>query len=67
MHFFSGMIYFLSGYIMEGLPTDNAWVYSYAYNMTYMPFEALIGIAVIVILVFTPTFNRLTDMMRKKD
>ncbi len=67
MHLFSGIIYFSAGYVVEGLPAANAWLYSFVYQLTYVPFDALIAIAVLVLLLFTPSFNRLTNVMRKKD
>lgn len=60
MHFASGFLFFTD------LTPAQAWSANFIYQCTYIPLDMVIGIAVLAILVFTPTFVQLERLMKPK-
>lgn len=58
-HFGSGIIFFNAGYIVSGLPADNAFIYSFCYNAIYLVPDTLITIIAAFILEKTRVIPRL--------
>ena len=48
MHLLSGIIYFNSGSVVEGLPTQNAFIYSLIYNAIYILPDMIIALAFLI-------------------
>ena len=48
MHVLSGIIYFNSGYITEGIPADNALIYSICYNAAFVLPDMVIALIFII-------------------
>lgn len=63
MHFFAGIIYFDNGIIADGLPATNAYLYSFVYQMIYLPADAAISLVVLIILERTGMFARLLNLV----
>ena len=49
-HVLSGMIIFSFGIISEGFPVDNAFIYSFVYNITYLIPDMILSMIGIVLL-----------------
>ena len=64
-HFASGLIYFENGGIWASLPQDNAFIYSFLYQITYLGPDLIISGIVIYILCATKTFKRLVSFSEK--
>lgn len=64
-HFLSGIIYFENGGIWANLPQDNAFIYSFLYQITYLLPDFLINFAFLFPLVKTNKFNLLLNQMTK--
>ncbi len=64
MHFFSGLLYFNAGWIVDGLPATNGWIYSFVYQCTYVPADMAICLAVIVPIACTPALKRIMSVLR---
>lgn len=65
MHTGAGIIFFNAGFIYEGIPASNAFVYSLVYNLIYVGPDIAIAIAVMCILLFTGNFTRLKAFMQR--
>ncbi len=68
-HLCSGMIYFLENSIWVDFPewaVQNAFIYSFIYQCVYIPADALIATAALVILAKTGVLDQLVNLMRKK-
>ena len=59
MHFFSGIVYYNYGFVIEGIPSNNAIVYSLLYNLVYMGPDFLIAAIAAFILSKTKVIARL--------
>lgn len=66
MHFISGIIYFDMGVICEGFPTDNAVIFSLAYNAAYLIPDYLIAAIAGAILSATKILDKLETYAHKK-
>ncbi len=64
-HFLSGMIYFVNGGIWANLPQDNAFIYSFLYQIVYLVPDFIINLAILLPLCATSKFNTLTNFMKK--
>lgn len=64
-HFLSGLIYFDNGGIWANLPQDNAFIYSFLYQITYLAPDFAINLAVLIPLCATSKFTTLTNFMKK--
>ena len=64
-HFLSGLIYFDNGGIWANLPQDNALIYSFLYQITYLAPDFAINLAVLIPLCATSKFTTLTNFMKK--
>ena len=67
MHFFSGVIYFQNDAVWVEFPgwaTANAYIYSFIYQLLYIPGDAVINIVVFAILAKTGTLQALLHMIR---
>ena len=64
-HFMSGIIYFENGGIWANLPQDNAFIYSFLYQITYLLPDLLICLAVLFPLIKTNKFNVLLNYITK--
>ncbi len=64
-HFLSGMLYFENGGIWANLPKDNAFVYSFLYQITYILPDYLVCLAVVIPLQATKTTDKLFKMLEK--
>ncbi len=64
-HFMSGLIYFDNGGIWANLPKDNAFIYSFLYQITYLLPDLLVNLAVLIPLIATNQFKVLTNFMEK--
>lgn len=62
-HILAGIIFFNAGYISEGLPTQNAVLYSSVYNVIYVAPDILIALGVIIFMLFSGLFDRLSNMI----
>ena len=58
MHFLSGLSYYMMGYIAEGFPADNMYVYSLVYNAFYVLPDMAIALVFIIPFSLTKTFKR---------
>ena len=58
MHFASGFLFFTD------LTPAQAWTANFVYQCTYIPLDALIGVVVLAIIAFTPTFGALKKVLR---
>jgi len=59
MHFLSGLIYFGAGYVYEGFPAGNAFIYSLCYNAVYVLPDMLIALMFIIPFSKTKSFDNL--------
>jgi len=67
MHFFAGLIIFAEGsWVTDSLPVSNAFIYSFVYQMTYVPLDTIIAIAVIFFLLKAKVYDRLEMMAFNK-
>ena len=64
-HFLSGLIYFDNGGIWANLPQDNAFIYSFLYQITYLAPDYLINLAILFPLIKTDKFNLLLKQITK--
>lgn len=64
MHVLSGIIFFKAGWIVEGLPASNAFIYSLCYNASYLVPDAIICVGVLVALCLTGSFDRLLNSIK---
>ncbi len=64
-HFFSGIIYFENGGIWANLPKDNAFIYSFLYQITYLLPDLLVCLVVLFPLVNTNKFKTLQNYLEK--
>lgn len=68
-HFLSGVIYFLENSIwvedFPGWALANPFVYSFIYQCLYLPLDAVISLAVLLVLTKTRTLERLQTFMKK--
>ena len=64
-HFLSGLIYFDNGGIWANLPQDNAFVYSFLYQIVYLVPDFVINLAILLPLCKTEKFNLLLKSMTK--
>ena len=67
MHLISGMIYFAEDAIWVDLPTPNAFVYSLIYQLVYIPGDAVICLAVLIILAKSNVLQTLLHIMRPNE
>ena len=58
MHFLSGLNYYAMGYITEGFPADNMFIYSFVYNLSYVVPDMIICLIFLIPFSFTKTFKR---------
>ena len=65
-HFFSGIIYFNYGYLIEGIPAGNAALYSLLYNLVYIGPDFAIAAVVTFILSKTKLISRLEKIAVSK-
>jgi len=65
MHTFAGIIFFNSGLIYEGLPANNAFIYSLVYNIIYVGPDIAISVIAMCALLFTGSFTRLKVFMER--
>ena len=65
-HLVSGFIYFAEDAIWADIPTPNMFVYSLIYQLVYIPADCAISVGVLIALVKTNTFDKLLNMMTKK-
>ena len=68
-HLFSGMIFFLQDAVWVFLPEwamGNAFAYSFIYQCVYVPADALIATAVLIVLAKTGVLDKLVKLMRPK-
>lgn len=64
-HFMSGLIYFENGGIWANLPQDNAFIYSFLYQITYLGPDLIIASIATYLLCATNTFKRLIAFSEK--
>ncbi|MBO5926000.1 MAG: energy-coupled thiamine transporter ThiT, partial [Clostridia bacterium] len=64
-HFMSGLIYFENGGIWANLPKDNAFIYSFLYQITYLLPDLLVNLVVLFPLIKTNKFSLLLNYMNK--
>ncbi len=64
-HFMSGLIYFDNGGIWANLPKDNAFIYSFLYQITYLLPDLLVNLAILIPLIKTNKFDLLLNYMKK--
>ncbi len=64
-HFMSGLIYFDNGGIWANLPQDNAFIYSFLYQITYLLPDLAVNLAVLIPLVATNKFKVLLNYLEK--
>lgn len=64
-HFMSGLIYFENGGIWANLPQDNAFIYSFLYQVVYLLPDLIVALAVIIPLTLKNQFKRLTSFLDK--
>ncbi len=64
-HFLSGMLYFENGGIWANLPQDNAFIYSFLYQITYILPDYLVCLAVVIPLQATKTTDKLFKLLEK--
>ena len=64
-HFMSGLIYFENGGIWANLPKDNAFIYSFLYQITYLLPDLIICEVVLFPLIKTNKFNMLLNYLQK--
>ena len=57
------LVYYDNGIIADGLPATNAYLYSFVYQMIYLPADAAISLAVLIILERTGMFTRLLNLV----
>lgn len=67
MHLISGILYFQADAVWAELPADNAFLYSFLYQLVYLPADALISLIVMLVFVKAGTMNRLLNMIRPKE
>ena len=58
MHFSSGLNYYTMGYITEGFPADNMFIYSLVYNAAYIVPDMIICLIFLIPFSFTKPFKR---------
>ena len=58
MHFLSGLNYYSMGYITEGFPADNMFIYSFVYNLAYVMPDMIICLIFLIPFSFTKPFKR---------
>ncbi len=66
-HLASGMIYFIENSVWVDFPAwamSNAFVYSFIYQCVYVPLDAVIATAVLVVLAKTGVLDQLTKIMK---
>ena len=64
-HFGSGLIYFENGGIWANLPKDNAFIYSFLYQITYLLPDLIVNLVVLFPLLKTNKFKLLISYMQK--
>jgi thiamine transporter len=64
-HFMSGLIYFDNGGIWANLPQDNAFIYSFLYQITYLLPDLVVNLIVLIPLIKTNKFELLLKYMNK--
>ena len=64
-HFMSGLIYFDNGGIWANLPKDNAFIYSFLYQITYLLPDLLVNLTILIPLLSTNKFKLLISYMQK--
>ncbi len=64
-HFMSGLIYFDNGGIWANLPQDNAFIYSFLYQITYLLPDLIVNLVVLIPLIKTNKFDLLLKYMNK--
>lgn len=64
-HFMSGLIYFDNGGIWANLPQDNAFIYSFLYQITYLLPDLIVNLIVLIPLIKTNKFELLLKYMNK--
>lgn len=67
-HLFSGMIFFLQDAVWVSLPDfamQNAFIYSFIYQLVYIPADALIATLVLLFLAKTGTLKKIKTLMKK--
>lgn len=57
MHLLSGLVYFNAGYVYEGFPANNAFIYSLCYNAVYILPDMIIALIFIIPFSKTKTFQ----------
>ncbi|MBR6737757.1 MAG: energy-coupled thiamine transporter ThiT [Clostridia bacterium] len=57
MHFLSGLNYYSMGYITEGFPADNMFIYSFVYNLAYVMPDMVICLIFLIPFTFTKPFK----------
>lgn len=66
-HLFSGMIFFLQDQVWVSFPdwaTGNAFIYSFIYQCIYVPADAILATAVLIVLCKTGVLDKLVSLMR---
>lgn len=68
-HLVSGFLYFAEGSIWVTLPENvlgNMFLYSFVYQCVYIPADCLICVIVLIVLAKTNAFDKLLNLMQKK-
>ena len=68
-HLFSGMIFFAQNAVWVSFPDwamGNAFIYSFIYQCIYIPADAILATAVLVVLCKTGVLDKLVGIMRPK-
>ena len=65
-HFLSGMLYFENGGIWANLPQDNAFIYSFLYQVVYVIPDGAIAIIALVLLAKSGALNQLLKAINPK-
>lgn len=64
MHVFAGITFFYAGWIVEGPPTDSAFIYSAVYNL-YVLADIAIATAVLIFLLLGGYYRRLINIVKR--
>ena len=63
-HFLSGLIYFDNGGIWANLPQDNAFIYSFLYNVVYLIPDLILNLVILIPLTVSGQFKRLINAIK---
>jgi thiamine transporter len=64
MHIFAGILFFNAGYVEEGLPQTNAFIYSSLYNLSYVIPDVLIAVGVLIYTVKSGYFDKIAQKIK---